>query len=137
MQISLTCSERWKVNFIYVFFSVDLVLPSLFVLSVTTAHKLSRQLLQGCFQREVSGSITGVELRPQTDEKSLCFNQFLSTCGVLNGCFQESNGSSQALVHFFAGLRSQCCAQTETVNGCWRCGSPLLMHPFLSICIHL
>lgn len=100
MQISLTCSEGWKVNFIYVFFSVDLVLPSLFVLSVTTAHKLSQQLRQGCFQREVSGSSMAVELDPQTDEKSLCFNQFLSTCGAISGCFQESNGSSKVQVHF-------------------------------------
>lgn len=114
MQISLTCSEGWKVNFIYVFFSVDLVLPSLFVLSVTTAHKLSQQLLQGCFQREVSGSSTGVELDPQTDEKLLCFNQFLSTCGAISDCFQESNGAVRLRS---ISLRSQCCVQA--VKGCW------------------
>lgn len=78
MQISLTCSERWKVNFIYVFFSVDLVLPSLFVLSVTTARKLSRQLLQGCFQEEVSGSSTGAEL-----DLKLMRNHFVSISSYL------------------------------------------------------
>lgn len=71
MQISLTCSERWKVNFIYVFLSADLVLPSLFAKSKTT-HELSPQLPQGSFQRKASGSSTGVESDPK-----LIRNQFV------------------------------------------------------------
>lgn len=71
MQISLTCSERWKVNFIYVFLSADLVLPSLFAKSKTT-HELSPQLPQGSFQRKASGSSTGVESDPK-----LMRNQFV------------------------------------------------------------